>query len=41
MKKKKRKYERYNNDCDEFSWTWNAPDSVNKIFPFSLKVTSF
>jgi len=26
-----------NNDWDEFSWTWNAPDSVNNIFPLCLK----
>ena len=24
------------NVSDEFSWTWNAPDSVNKIFPLCL-----
>lgn len=24
------------NDSDEFSWTWNAPDSANKIFPLCL-----
>jgi hypothetical protein len=23
-------------DSYEFSWTWNAPDSANKIFPFCL-----
>jgi len=22
---------------DEFSWAWNAPDSVNKVFPLFLK----
>jgi len=22
---------------DESSWAWNAPDSVNKIFPLFLK----
>ena len=26
-----------NNDWDEFSQTWNPPDSVNKIFPLCLK----
>ena len=26
-----------NNDWDEFSWMWNTPDSVNKIFPLCLK----
>jgi hypothetical protein len=25
------------NDSDEFSWTLNVPDSVNKIFPLCLK----
>jgi len=24
------------NDSDEFSWTWNAPDIANKIFPLCL-----
>jgi hypothetical protein len=24
------------NDSDEFSWTWNAPDGANKIFPLCL-----
>jgi hypothetical protein len=26
------------NDSDEFSWTWNVPDSLNKIFPLCLKM---
>jgi len=26
-----------NNDWDEFSWTWNTPNRVNKIFPLFLK----
>jgi hypothetical protein len=26
------------NDLDEFSWTWNVPAIVNKIFPLSLKM---
>ena len=26
-----------NNDWDEFSWTWHAPDSVNKIVTLCLK----
>jgi len=26
-----------NNDQEEFSWTWNAPDSINKIFPLCIK----
>jgi len=25
------------NDSDEFSWMWNASDSVDKIFPLCLK----
>ena len=25
------------NDSNEFSWAWNAPDSVNKILPLCLK----
>ena len=25
------------NYSKEFSWAWNAPDSVNKMFPFCLK----
>jgi len=27
-----------NNDLDEFSWTWNAPNSINKIFPLFFKM---
>jgi hypothetical protein len=26
------------NDSDEFSWTWNVPDSLNNIFPICLKM---
>ena len=26
-----------NNDWDEFSWIWNAPNNINKIFPLFLK----
>jgi hypothetical protein len=26
------------NDSDEFSWTWNVPDSLNNIFPLCLKM---
>ena len=26
-----------NNDLDEFSWIWNAPDSINIFFPLCLK----
>jgi hypothetical protein len=26
------------NDSDEFSWTWNVPDILNKIFPLCLKM---
>jgi hypothetical protein len=30
------------NDSDEFSWTWNVPDILNKLFPLCpKKVTSF
>jgi hypothetical protein len=25
------------NDSYEFSWTWNVPDSLNKMFPLCLK----
>ena len=26
-----------NNELDEFSWIWNAPDSINIFFYFALK----
>lgn len=28
----------HSQDSDEFSWTWNVPASVNKVFPLCLKM---